>query len=125
MAELPAPENKPVQTADNILKAAFYTVALNAAFMAFEKALPFFGLVGIKQIYRFFVKKFADLLYDQLSRFITFNIVEGQVTEEAVTHAAAVDSFKQALASGDANEIDKKLEAVKAAAANLIRFGRK
>lgn len=118
----PSLVNKPIQVANSILHAVEYGFAVKAFKIAARMHVPFLNGAFFGKIFDIVVDFFADKLYASLSKFIAFKIVDIQVATQKSVYEKSRDEFKQAVASGDVNEIAKKKAEFEAAFARGIHF---
>lgn len=122
MAGIPAPVNQTVELADSALHGIFYEVVLNAVRAEALSVAPWLGLPVVNMAFNFILGKIADLIYRQLERYVSFSIIDTQVTAEKKAYQDAVDAYKAALETKDPHAISQALATLKLAAAALIHL---
>lgn len=120
MGTIPTIINGAVSVADAILHALIYDVAVNAAIAAATAYMPWLGWPIISTLFRFFVTKFTDVFYVQLEKTMSFSIINFQTQAEQTAYDKAVNDFKAAHATGDADAIAKAKADFKTKLASLV-----
>lgn len=118
--------------AEAVVKRLIYEVVVKAVIAKAVAALPFLGYPVIGPIFAFFVTKFADLVYEELARVVTFAVIDFQVERERAAFEEAAGKLKDTLATppehydGGPEEKEKKIneqkEEFKRRLADLIRL---
>lgn len=123
------------ENADKIIESLIMGVALNAGITYVISVLPILGIPPLKQIFTFIFEKLARVLYDQLSRFVVFSIIDFQNEADLKAYQNAVDSLRIVLDTPADHydhgpdginqreiEIEKAKSEYKKRLADLIRF---
>jgi MFS superfamily sulfate permease-like transporter len=122
-ATIPAPENKPLDTTEDVSRSIF-SIAVEMAIDYILAEVPALAIPVIKSIFVFIVHKLTDILYEQLRTLVAFSIISVQVEKERKKYEAAVTELKQAQASGDPLTHEQAKQKFKDSLRDLVRFGK-
>jgi len=67
---------------------------LAAAIKSIQAAIPFFNLPVIKIVFEFVIKKIAKVLYEHLSQYVVFTLIDMRVSRERDEYKAALEDLK-------------------------------
>jgi len=123
------------ENADKIIYALIMGVAVKAGIAYVISVLPILGVPPLKQIFTYLFEKIALVLYEQLSRFVVFSIIDFENEADLKAYQNAVDSLKLVLNTPAENydhgpegvnqreiDIEKAKEEYKKRLKDLIRF---
>lgn len=124
MAEAPIapPEDKPAETADAIIHAAVFDVALKEAKAAIIAQYPGLALPVLQTLLSMALNWVGTFIYTALARLVTFTIIDLQTGAEKDAYLKAEGALRTAHLSGDAHAIDQAVQDYKAALARIIHF---
>ena len=99
-----------------------FDAILKLVFDELVRLVPFLGWPGISTIVYLVLSKIGGLIYDQLSRFIDFELVDFQVDEQNTKYKEALAELKKAQEAGDAAAMEKAKSDFSARLHDLIRL---
>lgn len=102
------------------VRSLIFDVVLVAALNAISAAIPFFRLPVVNTIFTFIVTKIAGALYDELSRYVTFTLIDIKTKEQKARYEQAVNELRTA----KPEEIDHAKEKFKSSLRDLIGINR-
>lgn len=113
-------------TADAIIHAAIYDVAVTAAKSAAVAEAPWIAYPVISQVFDFLLSRFADWIYGALDKAVVFAIIDLETEAERRAYDEAVAALKQVIQPingvPDADAITKAQAEFKKHLADLIRL---
>lgn len=121
-APIPPPANKPAQTADSIIHAAVFDVALKEAKAAILAQYPGLAIPVIQTLLSMALNWVGTFIYTALARLVTFSIIDLQTGSEKDAYVKAESSLRAAHLSGDQNAINQAVTDYKAALARVVHF---
>jgi hypothetical protein len=121
--------------AEEVTRKLIFDLAVKSAIASAIAQFPFLGIVGIRQIFSFIIEKTASLVYEQLSRFVVFSIIDLKNQSDLKAYQEATISLKMAIETPSEHydhgehgiikkeaEIEQAKDEFKKRLANLIRF---
>lgn len=106
---------------NDIIRKLVYEYAVNNAMKILVAKLPFLAWPLINPFVAYAVSKVANLVYDELARFVTFTLIDIQVGAKKDAYDKATDVLKDAIEKGDEYEIEKAKEEYKARLRALVK----
>jgi len=84
---------------DRKVRDLIFDVVLAAAVQGISAAIPFLRLPVISSIFSFIVTKVAGVLYEEMSRYVVFSLIDIRVGGERDTYKAAIVELKRVTAA--------------------------
>lgn len=106
---------------EEIVKKIIYETVVKEAIERLFTAVPILGIPVVSQIISYFVYKIADLIYEQLSRTVSFSIIDGKTLNQLNDYEVSVARLKT-VDMGDEKEVENAKAQVRLAVRNLVRF---
>lgn len=103
---------------DKRVRDLIFETVMAAVIQGVSAAIPFFRLPVVSTIFSFVVMKIATLIYEELSRYAVFSLIDLQVAKEKDAYLAAVIKLKQA----KPEEVQNAEEDFKRTLSRLIRL---
>lgn len=123
MANLPPPENKPVETIDSLIHQIIMGVALDAAKAAAFAAAPWLKIPVLKQIFEFIANQTFSFISKYIEQAAAFAALDAQTAAQNAAYKAERDALIAAIKSGNPEEIENAKAKFKDALRRLIQFG--
>lgn len=79
---------------EKVIRSLIFDVVLGAALKSISAAIPFLNLPVINQIFVFIVTKVAGVLYDEMSRYVKFTLIDIRTNAEKEAYEKAVAELK-------------------------------
>lgn len=117
----PVPVNPTATTVNKAIDGVF-TVGVGLAETAIKAEVPFLALPIISTIFDWLLSLIANKIYQYFSLFVTFEIIDIQVSGQVSDSKKALAALKAAQAKGDRIEIDKALKEFRAATDHLTHW---
>lgn len=105
----PVPVNSTATTVNKAIDGVF-TVGVGLAETAIKAEVPFLALPIISTIFDWLLKMIANKIYQYFALFVTFEIIDVQVSGQVSDSQKALAALKAAQAKGDPVEIAKALK---------------
>jgi hypothetical protein len=99
-----------------------FDVALKAVITRIVAAVPFLGFPVINPVFVYIITKLAGVIYEEISRVVAFSIIDHTVDQERQKYDDAVNQLKDAVKTGDQNDIEKAKAEFKERLKNLVRI---
>jgi hypothetical protein len=122
MTTAPTGTNQTALTADQIIQFAMYQVAETAAEAALTAAYPFLADPVVKQLFDLAMDEITKVLYQNLAMFVTFQIIESQVSSEDNAYSNAEGALRAAMLAGDQNAIQSASTNFNSTLSKLLHF---
>lgn len=122
MSDTPTTVNGPAETANKIIHAAIFDVALEGAEKGMIANLPFLGFPFINTIFKAVFTWIANYIYSYLSRLATFSVIDIQIGTEKTAYTTAEKDLRAAELSGDKNALTQATVEFRAALGPLIHY---
>lgn len=124
MAETPIapPADKAAQTADDIIHAAVFDVAVKEAKAAIITQYPGLAIPVVQTLLTMALNWVGTFIYTALARLVTFSIIDLQTGSEKDAYLKAEGALRAAHLSGDANALNQAVTDYKAALARIVHF---
>lgn len=105
MTDLPPPQNKPAETADEVIHFAVFSLAAKAAVDAIVAESPSLAAPVLKALITKLVNWLGGYIYKALARMVTFTIINLQTDEQKSAYLKAEGALRAAQLSGDPNAV--------------------
>lgn len=122
MGKIPTSVNIPLKTTEDIISFGVYNVALAAAEAALTVEFPVLATPVAKEIFDLAMKKIATELYLQLADIAVITFINFETDQEESAYSAAEGNLRQAMLSGDKNEIAKASQNFNDTLDSLVHF---
>lgn len=111
-------------TADQIIQAAIYNVAVPAAKAAAVAEAPWLGAPVLSQVFDYLLGKFADWIYKALDQAVVFSIIDLQTEAQRKAYDEAVAALKAVVNQPTATpqDIEKARQDLEKKLADLINL---
>jgi len=104
------------------IRALVFDVVLKRAIEAAVKSVPFLGWPVVNQVVTYIVKKILVELYEELSRFVSFTLIDWKTKQQQQDYEEAVAKYKAAQESANAEQVKQAQETFKSTLRDLIRL---
>lgn len=121
MASVPAPTNSTATVVNTAIDGVF-TVGVNLAETSIKTAVPFLGWPIIGSIVNWIVGAIANKIYQYFSLWVTFEIIDVQVSGQVSDSQKALAALKTAQASGNEVQIAQALQQFQTATSSLTSW---
>lgn len=78
------------------VRTLIFDVVLKAALNSISAAIPFLKLPVINTVFKFIVTKIVGVIYDEISRYVTFTLIDIKTKEQLNRYNQAVIELKTA-----------------------------
>lgn len=86
-----------MNSTDEVIHSLIFDVALKAVLEKIVIAVPFLGYPVIRPVFALIVNKLFELLYEELSTFVQFEVIDFQNAEKNKEYQNAVQDLKDKL----------------------------
>jgi len=107
---------------NEIVKKLVYEVIVKAAITRLVAAIPFLNLPIVNPLTVYFLGRFAEHLYDVISLYITFQVIDFQTAHQKIEYERAVSELLKAQQSQNKEEQDRAKAEFKKRLGDLIHF---
>jgi hypothetical protein len=111
---------------NEIVKEVIYDSVVKAAIKRVIAALPFLATPVIGPVLAYIlsslITRLADLLYKELSLFVTFSVIDFQTEQQKRKYEAAVEALKAATQTKNQKEIERAKKEFQDRLRDVIRF---
>jgi hypothetical protein len=121
--------------AEEVTRKLIFDLAVKSAITSVIAQFPILGIFGVRQVVSFIIEKTASLVYEELSRFVVFSIIDHKNQEDLKSYQNAVLNLRMAIETPPEHydhgedginqkevEIEKAKEEFQKRLASLIRF---
>lgn len=107
-------------TIEEVIHNLLFDVVLKAVMARLVQAIPFLGFPIINPLVGFLLGKLVGIFYEELSRFVSFKLIDFKTEKQKNEYNESVEVLKKAVESQDEESIKRAKEEMRAKLRDLV-----